>query len=245
MDLIRTLIADDLATASTADEFEYGTLELGPNEIRVLMVMPDYYQDDQQDIHCYMIRMDLAATEQFGLRKYPFVALSYVWGLEKDKKSIFINGRRSKVIQNLYEALFHIREILSPVPMWMDAVCINQDNVEEKRKQFPKMTAIYHQASAVLVWLGPAEGDGLDPYDVYHGKFRVAARFLASVGDMHTFLRDQTEHSDYNAWAVSKGPKELSPLHLVLWTICSLPLWTRVWKFLLGQTLSFSGVEKS
>ncbi|KAK7699783.1 hypothetical protein SLS64_011395 [Diaporthe eres] len=229
MDSIRSLISGELATASTADEFEYGTVELGPDEIRVLMVMPDCYQDDRKDIHCYVIRMDLVATEQFGLRKYPFVALSYVWGSEKDKKPIFINGRRAQVTQNLYEALFHIREVLSPVPMRVDAVCINQNNMEEKPKQLTKMTAIYRQASAVLFWLGPAEGDGLSPYDVYSGKFQVAARFLASVGDMHAFLRDQTEHPDYNAWVLSMDPKELSPLHLVLWTICSLPLWTRVW----------------
>lgn len=229
MDVIRSLIAGELATASTTDEFEYGTLELGQNEIRVLMVMPDCYQDDRQDIHCYMIRMDLAKTKQFGLTKFPFVALSYVWGSEKDKKQIFINGRRAHVTQNLYEALFHVREVLAPVPMWVDAVCINQNNTEEKPNQLTKMPAIYRQASAVIIWLGPAEGDGLDPYDVYRGKFQVAARLLASVGDMYSFLRNQTEGSNYNAWSLSRDPTKLSPLHLVLWTICSLPLWTRVW----------------
>ncbi|KAG8158802.1 hypothetical protein KVR01_011245 [Diaporthe batatas] len=228
MDVIHSLVADELAAANFSDKFEYGEQDLGSDEIRVLVVMPDCYQEDRKDIHCYMIRMDLAATERFGLDKYPFVALSYVWGSQEDKKSIFINGKTIQVTKNLYEALLHIREVLSPVPMWIDAVCINQNNDEEKGKQLRKMTAIYRQASAVIIWLGPAEGDDTDPYGVYRGEFAFAANFLASVGDTHAFLSKQEDHASYNAWVLSKGPG-LSPLHAVLWAICSLPLWTRVW----------------
>lgn len=40
---------------------------------------------------------------------------------------------------------------------WIDAVCINQKDREEKSAQLPLMTAIYKRASRVIVWLGPPE----------------------------------------------------------------------------------------
>jgi hypothetical protein len=43
--------------------------------------------------------------------------------------------------------------------MWIDAICINQDNREEKEHQIPLMAEIYSKALRVVVWLGEAEDD--------------------------------------------------------------------------------------
>lgn len=228
MESIQSIIADEIAEASMADTFEYGPHRLGPHEIRVLILMPDHYQDDQNDIHCYMLRLDLGVTEQFGLDKHPFIALSYVWGSDKSKKTIYINGRKKEVTHNLYDALFHIREILSPVPLWVDAVCINQVDEEEKTLQLKKMTTIYSQASTVLVWLGPADGTGLHILDVLHGQFKAAAERLSSVEEMRTLLCQQEEHRNDNAWDFCTRAEGLE-LSIALWTLFSSPVWRRVW----------------
>lgn len=46
---------------------------------------------------------------------------------------------------------------------------------------------------------------------------------------MHTYLCEQDERQDDNAWTLSKKPGKLSALHGALWALFSLPLWTRVW----------------
>ena len=38
--------------------------------------------------------------------------------------------------------------------IWIDALCINQDDREEKAEQIPCMSAIYGRAERVVVWLG-------------------------------------------------------------------------------------------
>lgn len=97
MDAIQTILAEELGQASTAKHFEYGSQPLGPDEVRVLVLRPDRFRDDETDIHCYMARMNLAAAERFGLEKHPFVALSYVWGAEEDQKMILIDCKKKEV----------------------------------------------------------------------------------------------------------------------------------------------------
>jgi len=43
--------------------------------------------------------------------------------------------------------------------MWIDAICINQNDISERNNQVRQMGAIYSQASQVVVWLGEETGD--------------------------------------------------------------------------------------
>jgi hypothetical protein len=60
------------------------------------------------------------------------------------------------VTVNLHEALSHLRDRSIERIIWVDAVCINQNDGEEKGQQIQLMAKIYGQASRVLVWLGEA-----------------------------------------------------------------------------------------
>ena len=66
-----------------------------------------------------------------------------------------------KVHANLACALRHLRYERLPRVMWIDAICINQDDVDERGQQVQRMADIYRQASRVVVWLGP-EGSNSD-----------------------------------------------------------------------------------
>ena len=86
-----------------------------------------------------------------------YKALSYAWGaLVSPKVPILIDGNAVMITQNLYEALEWFQTLSTCPDTWVDAVCINQADDEEKRTQVPLMHRIYGQAEEVLIWLGPA-----------------------------------------------------------------------------------------
>jgi hypothetical protein len=63
------------------------------------------------------------------------------------------------VTQNLLAALHHLRRRDSDRVLWIDALCIDQANVEEKEQQVVRMDRIYQTARNVCVWLGPGTDD--------------------------------------------------------------------------------------
>ncbi|KAJ5718438.1 heterokaryon incompatibility protein-domain-containing protein [Penicillium malachiteum] len=72
-----------------------------------------------------------------------------------------INGCAFPVTKNLHTALLYLRDHQLERTLWVDAICINQDVVDEKSAQIPLMRSIYAQAGQVIVWLGE-ERDGGD-----------------------------------------------------------------------------------
>ncbi|KAI1142325.1 HET-domain-containing protein [Hypoxylon sp. FL0543] len=125
----------------------YPYRELVEDDIRLLRILPG-----TGDIECLLHQMPLAEAKDF-------YALSYVWGDVTEKKTIMLEGRPFQVTQSLYEALHQFRE--QPVDdgypdeyFWVDAVCINQDDIEERSRQVSRMIDIYN-AGLVVTWLGP------------------------------------------------------------------------------------------
>ncbi|KAF2003936.1 heterokaryon incompatibility, partial [Amniculicola lignicola CBS 123094] len=88
--------------------------------------------------------------------KPSYAALSYVWGKKTDEeRSILIDNTKAIIRPSLYEALQHLQyEDIKPA-IWIDAICINQMDVEEKNDQVPRMRAIYSGVRQAIIWLGP------------------------------------------------------------------------------------------
>jgi len=87
-----------------------------------------------------------------------FTALSYVWGDPTPTRSIVCDGVVFGVGENCYSALWHLSKRLGGLVIWIDAICIDQEDVrKEKAWQIPLMGDIYTKAEQVYVWLG--EGD--------------------------------------------------------------------------------------
>ena len=82
-----------------------------------------------------------------------YECLSYTWGDEPADKHITINGQQFLVRKNLFNALRHLRQ-KTPRALWIDAICINQEDVEERSKQVSLMAFIYRRAARTVVWLG-------------------------------------------------------------------------------------------
>lgn len=84
----------------------------------------------------------------------PYRALSYTWGSPAYGGTIQVDGQHVLVGQNLFTAMQRLRQRSWVGYLWVDALCINQSDDDEKSHQVPLMDQIYGQASMVLVWLG-------------------------------------------------------------------------------------------
>jgi hypothetical protein len=62
-------------------------------------------------------------------------ALSYTWGDSDRRKPITVNGKKMMVTEDLWKALFHIRDRQHTQTLWVDAICVNHDDNEEKSIQ--------------------------------------------------------------------------------------------------------------
>ncbi|KAI1567340.1 endo-polygalacturonase precursor [Pyrenophora tritici-repentis] len=92
-------------------------------------------------------------------------ALSYVWGLSENPDSIYIGDCRSEVTPNLHAALLHLRDTSFARILWIDALCINQKDDDEKSGQIQLMAQIYAVAKEVVVWLGEEADDSSTAFE--------------------------------------------------------------------------------
>ena len=86
-----------------------------------------------------------------------FYALSYSWGSDASCVLISCNGFSMNIRASLHDAIHTLLNLpLNPeLPIWIDAICINQADDEEKAVQVSRMGDIYRTAHQVLAWLGP------------------------------------------------------------------------------------------
>ncbi|KAK9797902.1 putative Heterokaryon incompatibility protein-domain-containing protein [Seiridium cardinale] len=119
---------------------------LADNEIRVLDLLHSPSVDDTPII-CELRAVPLTAEADYE-------ALSYVWGDQTATKTIEISGRQVTVTQSVHEALSRLRSRTHKRTLWIDQLCIEQWNLEEKKQQVQLMRDIYKHCHRCLVWLG-------------------------------------------------------------------------------------------
>jgi hypothetical protein len=134
-------------------EYLHSQLSL-PDNVRLLQLLPS--KVDPNNIRCELFECALRKSDEVTR---PYEALSYFWGGEDKPQSIIIHNQSLKITQNLYTALLRLRDYDIPRIIWVDAVCIDQSNKEEKAQQIPLMVEIYAKASQVIVWLGEEQND--------------------------------------------------------------------------------------
>lgn len=87
-----------------------------------------------------------------------YEALSYTWGMPSLTEEVVLDQNFSKPItKNLHEALRRFRKEIHVRRIWVDALCINQEDPLDKARQIPIMGEVYRRASTVLAWLGNDE----------------------------------------------------------------------------------------
>ncbi len=111
-------------------------------------------------IQCRLERVKLFDEAKMQILDDKYEALSYTWGDPKgQRRAIFVNGHELQITFNLSAFLRQRREPDQNVVLWVDALCINQKDNNEKNEQIRLMSMIYASASKLTVWLGPASED--------------------------------------------------------------------------------------
>lgn len=130
-------------------------------------------KDPSVNVRLVSIRSACPGKIECSLRQVPNVehkkynCLSYTCGdpfgrdSEGPRVQITCNGGHITIRQNLYDAILHLfplqKEKLAVI--WIDAICIRQDDPNEKRAQMRLMHDIYANAESVIIWLGPDDQD--------------------------------------------------------------------------------------
>jgi hypothetical protein len=181
----------------------YLNLATSAREIRLVHVEPA--RDVAAPLLCNLIIVSLDGDTQYE-------ALSYVWGDPNARKQIHLNGSLFHVTVNLEAALRRLRLSDQVRIIWIDALCINQNHVEERNHQVSQMAKVYSGASRVVVWLGEESDDS-----------ELAFEALDSV------TRDEKLHWDAKLQP-SLDAKYLEPRYIeAVGCLLNREWWWRVW----------------
>ena len=161
-------------------------------KIRVLELLPG---NEEDEVKCVLIRTRLGLT--------PFEALSYCWGSLSSPRKISMGRKRGKAIDvtaNLFNALRRLRYTDKSRFLWVDALCIDQSNNEEKSCMYRLITIlrdfeltvlgqvecmrqIFQAADQVLVWLAD-EAETHDSLDLLLALLPLPPKSSASVSEL-------------------------------------------------------------
>ncbi|KAF2764362.1 hypothetical protein EJ03DRAFT_282244, partial [Teratosphaeria nubilosa] len=123
--------------------FLHTPLDPSKREIRLLVMRSPHgwRRYLSEHIHCTLSVHSLGSAPSY-------TALSYVWGNPKKRKRIYVNGRRAYITQNLFEALEQLYDLEYRDQVFLvNALCINQDDLEERKNQVKFMADIYRRAT--------------------------------------------------------------------------------------------------
>ncbi|KAF4463875.1 het-6-heterokaryon incompatibility [Fusarium albosuccineum] len=131
-----------------APKLEYHRLP-SVTSFRLLQILSEGGQDI---LRCRMFNAELGTPGTPG-----YIALSYTWheeSLPRIFRPILINGSSLDISLNLWNFLEDYRHTTGERIIWIDQICINQDDMDERVQQIGQMCAIYEQASMDLFWIG-------------------------------------------------------------------------------------------
>jgi hypothetical protein len=124
-----------------------------PKNFRLMTILPGNYKESLQ-----------CTISEFQLQTAPsYEALSYAWGAsgapDESRPTLFLNKQEFIISSTLEQALRRLRRLDSARVMWIDRICINQDNTDEGNTQVAIMPDVYRGAVRVIAWIGE------NPYD--------------------------------------------------------------------------------
>jgi len=183
------------------------------HEIRIFELLPG--SDDEP------IRGSLTIEHLWDDPRYE--ALSYVWGTSATMKSIQLNETEFGITPNLETALLHLRYQKEPRRLWIDALCINQNDPLEKEGQVKLMSEIYPAAENVLCWLGPEADDS----DFVFEKLQEMAKSRKVSSSRSE--PDDGDHIDAAQKSDNEHRSEIGRFSVALFKLLSRPWWSRLW----------------
>jgi hypothetical protein len=219
-------------------QYQYSPLRKDRDELRLVRLLPG------------PISAEVEIEIFHAPRSSKYEALSYLWGppertgvalVRKPAKAsskfvryvnCFKRHEHSElsatigITDNLAVALRHLRDPIKSRILWVDAICINQDDLAERSAEVLEMGSIYSRAEQVVVWLGPSSKDS-----------RLAVETLKKLGDGIRFHGDDyTISYKTGSWAMrlesdSEALKFNQPSWFAIRDLLHREWFSRVWVF--------------
>ena len=128
----------------------YHPLDAKAQEIRLLVLETS---TAEQSVYCSLHVVSLLSDP-----KPQYETVSYAWGDTSLRSTIFVSGRSKNVPAGPGRVLQRMRLATKSRVLWIDAICIDQDNLSERDQQVSIMPQIYSNTRRNLVWLGEDDG---------------------------------------------------------------------------------------
>ncbi len=129
--------------------YQYTPLKEG--EVQLMSLLP-VTRDDPSLISCQLYYVSIDHMPSYE-------ALSYAWDTDLSGQTphptIYVDGKELKIMPSLEAFLRqHRHDHDSGFPLWIDAICVNQHDLVERRKQVAMMCRLYTQLARIFVWMG-------------------------------------------------------------------------------------------
>ncbi|KAK5125466.1 hypothetical protein LTR85_000575 [Meristemomyces frigidus] len=206
------LVSDNLWNEDIMDaQPAYPPIEPG-KEFRILKLLPA--PRPTEDLVCELETAKLLSPPEFE-------ALSYVWGETTNRSFVNIRGERVGITTNLDEALRALRDPDHDRVLWVDALCIRQDDLEERSKHVKCMKEVYAACIRDLLWLGSE--------DSIIANARQGMIELGTLSDIDRRFEDPERQE----------PNPIEWRHFLAFfeIFQSCPVWNRIW---IMQEVSFA-----
>ncbi|KAH7141061.1 heterokaryon incompatibility protein-domain-containing protein [Dactylonectria macrodidyma] len=195
---------------------------LNGRQIRLLIIEPGTYGDK---VICELETVDLDQDPDFE-------ALSYCWGDKLSLETVLVNGHNHPVTTNLYGALQRLRYNDKPRRIWVDAICINQKDDNEKAHQVNLMKYIFTTAISTTLFIGDYEDDDTPLENVMedirpssHAGVEAAFSLIRELGDKHLWYLDRCDEALVPPNSLTVWYRNTYAIH----SLISQPWWSRMW----------------
>ncbi|KAI7546553.1 hypothetical protein KC331_g5546 [Hortaea werneckii] len=192
------------------------------------------FDDIQLPDHKFYIRLLKAETTATGnetswrmtchpLPSAPrYHAISYTWGSSSKMDDVPINDKQCRVRANRYDVLRKAISFGREGFYWVDAICINQGDIQEKSAQVAMMGEIFERAEGVLACVGPRANES----EMLMQKLRTLAHSSWVSGqtwpDLAFGLRGYW-------WIIRQDPQDLRAISDALASFLRRPYFQRLW----------------
>jgi len=156
-------------------------------------------------------------------------ALSYTWGEPTIVSEVWIGNRPLGITKNLKCAMMNLRHTRFFRPVWVDALCINQTDDDEKNGQIPLMRDIYETATKVVIYLGEDEDDSVHIPKTCRKILRATADFWSQDGSEPLNAQQAIIPRSGSSYESLGLPHVNSPIWEAFRKFLSRPWFRRVW----------------
>lgn len=118
-----------------------------------------------------------------------YVGLSYAWDRDASDVPIIYNNRSQHISRHLHDAVSSIVQKGEDRLLWIDQICIDQDNKEERSRQVSLMAQIYSKATKTYIWLGQEAAESGRAFELLKHLGSNARDFLSSPEKLDEYLR--------------------------------------------------------